>query len=202
MGPKGNGANFGKPRNVVRNWRVKIMNSKIERIGNKNEVTQRYNHILEISGFNKSINLSKYKYFTCLLVNNDKTININEACSFLSKLIADGMVYLCTWGKNCELLHDLTDEILTDPRDKKLFKMQQNENTLIMTTWHNNETLAEALWFTIYNAMPSNNYFDKTKNMITIIINNNKLYNKIKRYLLNVDKLTAVRFNHEMPSKR
>ncbi len=99
------------------------------------------------------------------------------------------MVYFCTWGAKCELLHDLADEILSDPNNEKEFAKYQNEKSIIMSTWHNNETLADALWFALYNAVPADDYIEQTKNLIVIIMDNDDLYPEVKDYLLNVDKL-------------
>lgn len=63
------------------------------------------------------------------------------------RLLASGVVWVCVWGPDCERIHDIFDEVhvgdgLIDP------------DFTLMSTWHDNETLEEALRFFVDWATP------------------------------------------------
>ena len=69
-----------------------------------------------------------------------------DACrvwnAFADRAIEQGLAYLCTWGPNCELLHDLMDETLVERETR-----ETQGPSFTMTTWHADESLEEALEF-------------------------------------------------------
>ena len=76
----------------------------------------------------------------------DATSVRNEVLQKAAKTLLDrGMVYLCAWGPDCERVHDQFD-LLRDPKEP--------EGQVVMTTWHSNESLPEALWFFANCAWP------------------------------------------------
>ncbi len=66
--------------------------------------------------------------------------------------IGQGLSYLCAWGPDCGRVHDLFDNaaVEKDPNP--------TEDSVIMTTWHWDDTLDEALWFFVYSAWPAPDY--------------------------------------------
>jgi hypothetical protein len=58
-------------------------------------------------------------------------------------LVRSGCLYCCTWGVDCKSWHDSVDHA----------NMERFEGTdiaddrFVMTTWHDRDTLAEAMWF-------------------------------------------------------
>lgn len=58
-------------------------------------------------------------------------------------------MYVCAWGPGCERVHDIVDE----ERDGG-----SEDNRVLMTTWHANESLADALWFVLTCAIPDDCY--------------------------------------------
>lgn len=59
--------------------------------------------------------------------------------SLLEKLIDENVLLFCTIGKDCELWHDVMDEIYVGFGKEKDFFM--------ITTWHNDKTLEEVVEF-------------------------------------------------------
>lgn len=58
--------------------------------------------------------------------------------------------YVCTWGAACERVHDIFDEFLV------MREIEQGKPLPhIMTTWHNEESLDEALGFALKVALPN-----------------------------------------------
>jgi hypothetical protein len=66
-------------------------------------------------------------------------------------LLGRGLAYLCAWGPECERVHDIFDlaELELDP---------QGTRGVVMTTWHNDEPLSEAIWFFVSAAYPDESY--------------------------------------------
>lgn len=91
----------------------------------------------------------KHKYFTLLLAWDAPTNDVTELARYLQPIIEGGLVYFCAWGKNCEAVHDAVDHCA-------LMRGQKagEEGALVMTTWHDDEPLREAVWFFKNMAIP------------------------------------------------
>ncbi len=73
----------------------------------------------------------------------------------LAKLqIAKGVHYVCCWGPDCEVAHDCFDEA------NIILQLDENFERNVMSTWHANESLEEALWFCIFNAKPEDEFLE------------------------------------------
>ena len=49
------------------------------------------------------------KYFTLFIANNKEVIT-EKYSTKADELIKSGLAYLCTWGNDCEKIHDVVDE--------------------------------------------------------------------------------------------
>lgn len=67
---------------------------------------------------------------------------LSEFDSLSNKLVNTKCRYVCSWGEQCELFHDLVDE-----SDVMLSLDKKNDAPSIMTTWHNNESIEDALFY-------------------------------------------------------
>jgi len=74
-------------------------------------------------------------YFCCLLACDASNYTVEEVSELVDPLIDAGCVYFCCWGPDCERVHDIIDE--SDPYT----------DSVVMTTWHDKDTLEDALWF-------------------------------------------------------
>ena len=64
----------------------------------------------------------------------------SEVCAWL---VSAGCLSFAAWGEACEGWHDEVDNInITEFEGENI-----SEDRFIMTTWHANETLSEAIWF-------------------------------------------------------
>jgi len=72
---------------------------------------------------------------------NEKLSSVNE--EIIESLLNQGCLFFVFGGRDCELWHDITDELVV----KRTIdgKVKNDEN--IMTTWHNNETIEDVLQF-------------------------------------------------------
>jgi len=87
--------------------------------------------------------------FGLLLLMDATGVKNQEILQSGARLVERGLAYLCTWGPECERVHDLFDEAAA-VRNEKL-----SSDDVIMTTWHSGETLTEALWFFFHAAFPT-----------------------------------------------
>lgn len=160
---------------------------------NTDPVSTRKLYVLQLKDFILDMDLSDYKYFVVLLVENSSLPDRKKLFSFYEKLIDSGMVYLCVWGKHCELIHDIADEVITAPEyEDKYKKFYGWGDEFLPTTWHADEPLPEPLWYAIYAAHPADSYFDKTKNVIAIVIDDEKTSSEIEEYMSDLEKLNTL----------
>ena len=81
-----------------------------------------------------------------------------ELSQFAEAAIASGMVYFCAWGPGCERFHDMVDKIIVDELFEQKRLTRPTPKDTVMTTWHDDEELEEALDFFATLAKPSQGY--------------------------------------------
>jgi len=122
------------------------------------------------------------KYFTLFIANNEKVI-INDYSHKAREIIKSGLAYLCAWGNECEKIHDIFDE------EDVMLELDEandsNDDNVIMTTWHKEESLKEALWFFLMNTSPTEKYYSECKNSLVLLIGDSIESDNIKIYLEN-----------------
>jgi hypothetical protein len=94
-----------------------------------------------------------------------------------ARLVSHGCVYFCIWGPDCQRAHDIIDESCTAIEP------------VIMTTWHSDESLNQALWFFAFPATPEETYVNAGTGKVAICIGNDNWYASIQDRLLNLEKL-------------
>jgi hypothetical protein len=80
-----------------------------------------------------------------------------EIQRFAVEAIEAGCAYVCTWGDGCSRVHDLFDLASIDA------------DQFVMSTWHEDESLAEALWFALCNAWPDEDEFPNATEAAVIL---------------------------------
>ena len=88
-------------------------------------------------------------HFGCMIAWDARGASVDQVSALVDPLIKLGAVYFCVWGPDCERVHDIVDE--SDPY----------ADTVIMTTWHDKESLEEALWFFLNSTWPDD-HFEQT----------------------------------------
>lgn len=82
----------------------------------------------------------------------------------VSKVLLDqGCCYLCIWGPDCERVHDQFDS----QRD-----VPERRDFCVMTTWHAEEGLREALDFFVYCAWPADGFAKSPVDWIAVSVAN------------------------------
>jgi hypothetical protein len=117
------------------------------------------------------------KRFVALLVADTKQNDVATLSRFAESLLASGCVYFCAWGPACERAHDIMDECSLDM------------DPVIMTTWHVDESLDEALYFFLRNAWPDEGY-SEDGSAVAITVGSAEWAAQVERRLRDRDSLT------------
>ncbi|OGR34856.1 MAG: hypothetical protein A2091_05040 [Desulfuromonadales bacterium GWD2_61_12] len=106
----------------------------------------------------------KSQYSLCLIAADTENTPRAELSRLIQKLVTSGCVYFLFWGPGCEALHDLADE--------ELVKLSANNKNLqeVMTTWHENDSMSEALWDSLNAAWPAEPFEDECDSLLVISV--------------------------------
>lgn len=100
-------------------------------------------------------------HFACLLAWEAVGVDASEITTIAENLLDAGCVYFVCWGPDCERVHDIIDEVIA---------VRQPVYDSVMTTWHNDMPLPEAIWYFLNNTWPDEEYFDTCKAGLGIAI--------------------------------
>jgi len=87
------------------------------------------------------------KPFLALVVVRED-VSIQWRSSVSNWLVTEGCLFMCAWGLDCTLWDDSVDYA-----NMEQFSYGEiPEDRFVMTTWHHNEPLEEAIWFAKHSA--------------------------------------------------
>jgi hypothetical protein len=90
--------------------------------------------------------------FTSFCAMHAREISSPAIATFCSHLLQLGCAYLCTWGPDCERVHDIMDQ-------EVVYGHQWDQSMgCVMTTWHADDTLQSALDFFLDCTEPDEAY--------------------------------------------
>jgi hypothetical protein len=115
------------------------------------------------------------QYFILFLAIDAAAISDDSLQQVAAKLIDRGMAYLCVWGRDCSRVHDQFD-LERDP--------DEQDGHCVMTTWHSDESLSEALWFFANNAYPDGFFEVNCRDWVAISVGNLDWEQEIKAELI------------------
>ncbi|HZI61482.1 MAG TPA: hypothetical protein VFD62_12250 [Pyrinomonadaceae bacterium] len=151
----------------------------------RNDVTERdlfflsLPSVLDVPG---KLNLPS-KYFGVLLVCDARNLEDALVVNLARSLIAQGMRYFCSWGNDCERVHDLLDSVIVEDHP------DETDESVIITMWYAHESLDEALWQFLYVAFPANDYEKDCHADLAIIVGNSEWTKQAKNRLSDLDEL-------------
>jgi hypothetical protein len=91
---------------------------------------------------------------------------------FAHAALSNGMAYLCVWGPGCSRFHDIVDDVIAyDDATERLFAGPNNSDT-VMTTWHDNESLNEAIEYFLEVACPTDGFASDSDYWLAISLGN------------------------------
>lgn len=93
---------------------------------------------------------------TVLLIAADANmISVDIIAAIAEQYIDAGLIYVCVWGPDCERVHDIFDEVhVGDGSVEPVITL--------MSTWHSDASLEEAIWYFLESARPLDTQLDDT----------------------------------------
>ncbi len=125
------------------------------------------------------------KHFLCLLAADFTSASDGEIIALANSLLEFGASYFVCWGAGCERAHDLIDDLTL------LVEPPVPDDSIIMSTWHANETLSEALFFLLCNAWPDSAYVDSTGSLIAVSVGGGAIATEIREALSEPEQFIA-----------
>lgn len=89
--------------------------------------------------------------FLCGVTLSDSSWTVGWLTTVIRDLVENGAAYLAFHGSRCEEAHDIADRVrdLVNPSEG---------GDVVMTTWHESESLVDYLWFLAFAAIPTEGY--------------------------------------------
>ncbi len=144
-----------------------------------------YSFVSNLSAISKdSTEISKY--FILFIACDFSKYSIDELSDFAEKMLDSGVACVCTFGTDCGKMHDIFDDIIVYRE-----VIEKKEFPHILTTWHENDTLDEALWFGLFSAFVDDDYIKECKSTLIVAVEDEE-WNK---HLLS--KLSNIRNFHQ-----
>ncbi len=123
------------------------------------------------------------KRFRLFVAANVKDTSTDVLSDFASAALSNGMVYFCAWGRDCERFHDIVDEVVVeDDLDERRFS-GPTASDVVMTTWHEDENLEEALDFFVTCAVPTDGFAADSDFRLVICVEAAEWTQRAKRFL-------------------
>jgi len=104
------------------------------------------------------------RHFVCLIAWDARNATNDEIAGVALGLLEQGAAYVCAWGPDCERVHDIIDEERAGPNPPA------DVSDVVMTTWHEDESLAEAIRFALVCAWPDECYAESCKSLLGVAI--------------------------------
>jgi len=117
---------------------------------------------------------SPFILFVAASASRDDEVEIRR---FSEDAVDSGCAYVCTWGTNCELVHDLFD-LASIAADR-----------FVMSSWHNDDSLAEAVYFALTDAWPDDNQFPNAAEAAVILAVEEQWIGEVRRLLTDQEEL-------------
>lgn len=97
-------------------------------------------------------------HFAAFVAADATGLSDEELREFAHRLLGQGAVYVSAWGPGCERVHDAVDGERDDSKP------------VVMTTWHADDTLDEALWFALFASFPDEAYVESCDALLAIVV--------------------------------
>lgn len=105
-------------------------------------------------------------HFVLFLAIDGREVDTETIYSASEKLLDQGMVYVCVWGPDCESVHDSIDQSRFHRHP------EETDGNVVITTWHAEEPISEAVWFFLNCAWPADDYVHTCSDWIAAVIGN------------------------------
>ena len=102
--------------------------------------------------------------FVLFLALDATGVNDEPIGQLARKLLAQGVAYVCAWGPGCDRVHDIFDAELAAQG------LVGEEDALVATSWHADDTLDEALWFALFAACPKEELLETGGSVLALVV--------------------------------
>jgi len=110
--------------------------------------------------------------FRLFVAANVSDISVDTISDFASAALSKGMVYFSAWGRDCERFHDIVDEVIVEDDLGERRFVGPTADDAVMTTWHEDKTLEEALDFFTTFAVPTDGFAANSSFRLVICVGN------------------------------
>ena len=102
------------------------------------------------------------RHFALLLAADATAWRDEEIVAVAGKLVAKGLAVLVAWGPGSSRVHDLFDQVR---------RRDVTPDSVVLTTWHEGESLDEALWYFVGCASPADDFAGTCTSWVAASIN-------------------------------
>lgn len=117
------------------------------------------------------------RHFGLFLAWDASAVPDETVLTIARRTVEQGLAYLCTWGPDCLRVHDLFDTVMVEKDPKP------TGESVIMSTWHSDEPLDEALWYFMYSALPADDYSSTCQSWVVVAVDHTEWAAHIRRRL-------------------
>jgi hypothetical protein len=117
------------------------------------------------------------KHFVLFVAADTQSLSGPQVYAAAEAAVRAGASYVCCWGPDCSRFHDAFDEA------DLYLNGESSDAKIIVTTWHDDEPLEEALWFAVHSTLPSPFYEPSTRAVLAVAIDNRAWATQIDAYL-------------------
>ena len=117
------------------------------------------------------------KHFCLLLAGDAQGVSEESIGSVAEQALTGGCVYLCAWGPDCERVHDWFDVKF---EQRNIADATPNA-PVVITTWHEKETLDSALTFLTRDAVPDDAFAATCRSSLVVVVGNSEWAAVVRR---------------------
>jgi hypothetical protein len=130
-----------------------------------------------------------HPHFVLFVAADARGVRDEPIAEFADRVISQGAVYLCAWGPDCERVHDVFDDVLLQKSIDG--EASFSRERIVMTTWHDEEPLDEALYYALFESIPAMDYFDSCHAVLSICVGQPEWADEVRRLLAEPSHLIA-----------
>lgn len=158
----------------------------LEKFG-KHPVTGRTMYLLELDSLEdwpEELGM-KSPHFVLFLACDARDIDDDDLAAFAGAALGQGMVYLSVWGEDAERVHDVFDETDADVNP------DSTADSVVLSEWHEDEPLAEALRFAVATASPAHDHESTCRATLCVSVGNPDWAERMRGWLEDPEGLEA-----------
>jgi hypothetical protein len=140
--------------------------ASIEKFG-KHPESGRAMFLLEIDSLDdwpEDVSLPKSRHFVLFLAADASDLSDEDVAAFAERALDQGMVYLSTWGRDSERVHDVFEEAAAE------WAPDADADDALLSEWHEDEPLSEALRFSVASASPAHAFEKSCKATLVAVV--------------------------------